>query len=200
MGQHAEINRVSSAYVDSFKVLSVIGGIVLASFYLLSSILLPIIISFTLYALLQPFTNYLVRRNINHSAAIIFMLILMLFFSILAISIALPQLLEQATFLKNKMPGIFNQLEGLLNLYSQKLAATTGIELNVSNIVVSILSQSSSLGNAILLKISEQVFAITLSMILVPLLTYFILKDFKQVRNKALNWLPNSSFELGWLI
>ncbi len=200
MGHHVETNRASSAYLDSFKVLSVIGGIVLAAFYLLSSVLLPIIISFTLYALLQPFTNYLVRKNINHSAAIIFMLILMLTASILAISFALPQLLKQAAFLKNKMPGIFSHLEGLLNVYSQKFADITGIEFNVSDVVVSILAQSSSLGNDLLLKISEQVFAITLSLILVPLLTYFILKDFKQVRNKALNWLPNSSFELGWLI
>jgi putative permease len=200
MGHHIETNQASSAYLDTFKVLAIISGIVLASFYLLSSVLLPIIFSFTLYAILQPFTNYLVRKNINHSVAIIFMLILMLISSILAISFALPQLLEQAAFLKNKMPGIFTHLEGLLNIYSQKLADATGIQFNVSDVVVSILAQSSSLGNALLLKISEQVFAITLSMILVPLLTYFILKDFKQVRNKALNWLPNSSFELGWLI
>ncbi len=65
---------------------------------------------------------------------------------------------------------------------------------------MSLLSQSSSLGNQLLITISEQVFAITLSMILVPFLTYFILKDYKSLRNKMMNWLPNPSFELGWLI
>lgn len=140
MGRQIESKQASSAYLDSFKVLAIIGGIVLASFYLLSSVLLPIIISFTLYALLEPFTNYLVRKNINHSAAIIFMLILMLISSILAISLALPQLLQQAAFLKNKMPGIFSQLEKLLNVYSQKFADVTGIQFNVSDIVVSIRS------------------------------------------------------------
>ena len=73
-------------------------------------------------------------------------------------------------------------------------------DFNVSDILVSLLSQSSSLGNTLLVTISEQVFAITLSLILVPLLTYFILKDFKSLRNKMMNWLPNPSFELGWLI
>jgi predicted PurR-regulated permease PerM len=35
---------------------------------------------------------------------------------------------------------------------------------------------------------------------LVPFLTYYLLRDFKNVRNRLMNWLPNSSFELGWLI
>lgn len=200
MSLHPETNQASAAYLHTFKLLGILTAVFLLSFYLLSSVLLPVIISFTLYALLEPLTNYLVRKKINHSMAIIMILIVMLITSILAISFALPQLLEQAAILKNKMPGIINHLENLLNVYSQKLAATVGIELNVSDIVVSILSQSSSIGNTLLLNISEQVFAITLSLILVPVMTYFILKDFKGVRNKMLNWLPNSSFELGWLI
>jgi putative permease len=200
MSLHIGTNQASSAHIDTFKLLGVLSAIFLLTFYLLSSVLLPIIISFTLYALLQPFTNYLVRKNINHSAAIITMLIVMLIFSIFAISFALPQLLEQAAFLKNKLPGILSHLEKLLTLYSDKFASSTGVNFNVSDIVVSILSQSSSLGNTLLVKISEQIVAITLSLILVPILTYFILKDFKFLRNKMLNWLPNSSFELGWLI
>lgn len=189
-----------TAYVQTFKIFIFVSGLIFASFYLLSSILLPVIISFTLYALIEPFTNYLVRKEVNHSLAIIFILILMLLFSILAISIALPQLLGQVTILKNKLPVIFNQFEHFLTIYSQKLGESMGIELNVSDILVSILSQSSSLGNSLLVTISEQVFAITLSLILVPLLTYFILKDYKSLRNKMMNWLPNPSFEVGWLI
>jgi predicted PurR-regulated permease PerM len=189
-----------SAYFKTFKIFVFVVGFILASFYLLSSILLPVIISFTLYALIQPFTNYLVRKDFNHSLAIILILILMLVFSILAISFALPQLLSQVTILKSKLPVIFNQFEHFLTIYSQKLGNFIGVDFNVSDILVSLLSQSSSLGNTLLVTISEQVFAITLSLILVPLLTYFILKDFKSLRNKMMNWLPNPSFELGWLI
>lgn len=193
-------SEASSAYLRTFKISALLMAVFLASFYLLSSVLLPIIISFTLYALVEPFTNFLVRKNINHSLAIILILIVMLSISILAISFALPQLFEQAAILKNKMPFIFNQFEHFLTLYSQKLADAIGVEFNVSDILVALLSKSSSLGNTLLVKISEQLFAITLSMILVPLLTYFILKDYKTLRNKMLCWLPNSRFELGWLI
>lgn len=177
-----------------------VSALILASFYLLSSILLPVIISFTLYALIEPFTNYLVRKQVNHSVAIIFILILMLSFSILAISFALPQLLGQAAILKSKLPIIFTQFEHFLTVYSQKLGDFMGVEFNVSDILVSLLSQSSSLGNSLLVTVSEQLLAITLSLVLIPLLTYFILKDYKSLRNKMMNWLPNPSFELGWMI
>jgi predicted PurR-regulated permease PerM len=190
----------SAAYLHTFKVFALLIALILGSFYLLSSILLPVIISFTLYALVEPFTNYLMRRNINHSLAIILLLVVMMSASFLAISFALPPLFHQVAVLKNKLPAIFDQFEHFTSLYSDKLGEMVGIDLNLSDVLVTVLSQSSSFGNALLVAISEQVAAITLSMILVPLLTYFILKDYKSFRNKMLNWLPNQSFELGWII
>ncbi len=200
MRSHTPLPVTGSAYLQTFKVSAILIAITLASFYLLSSVLLPIIISFTLYALLEPVTNYLLRKDINHSLAIIFILFLMLVFSFFAISFALPQLIAQAAILKNKLPAIFDQLEQFITQYSTQLADSFGIELDVSSILVSILAQSSSLGNMLLVGVTGQVFAITLAMILVPVLTYFILKDFKSLRNHLLNWLPNNRFELGWLI
>ncbi len=193
-------NEASAAYLQTIKISALLIALVLGSFYLLSSVLLPVIISFTLYALLEPFTKYLVRKNMNHSLAIIVILIMMLTISFLSISFALPQLFRQVTILKDKLPFIFEQFEQFATEYTQKLAEFSGVEFDTSSILVSILSQSSSLGNTLLLTVSEQVFAITLGLILVPILTYFILKDYKALRNKMLNWLPNSRFELGWLI
>ena len=193
-------SETSSAYLQTFKMLALLIGIILASFYLLSAILLPVIIAFVLYALLEPITLYLVRKNINHSLAIVLLLIVMLTVSFFAISFALPQLFEQVSILKDKLPFVFEQLEKTMSHYSQKIAAETGVEFNATDIFSAVASQFSSLGNSILVKTSEQVFSITLFMILVPLLTYFILKDYKSLRNKMLNWLPNASFELGWII
>jgi len=40
----------------------------------------------------------------------------------------------------------------------------------------------------------------TVTIILVPLFTFFLIRDYKGLRNRALDLLPNTSFELGWLI
>ncbi len=195
MSEHGD-----NAYLQTFKLFFWLIAITLASFYLLSSVMLPIIISFTLYALLEPVMNTLVRRGMNRSLAIALLLVLMLTVSILAISFALPPLFQQVAILKNKLPGLFGQFEQFITVYIDRLAAQLGVELNLSDILVNLLSQSTSLGNALLATLSASVAGITLSMILVPLLTYFILRDYKSLRNKLLDWLPNRRFELGWLI
>jgi predicted PurR-regulated permease PerM len=189
-----------NAYLQTFRLFFWLIAITLGSFYLLSSVMLPIIISFTLYALLEPVMNTLVRRGMNRSLAIALLLVLMLTASVLAISFALPPLFQQVAILKNKLPGLFGQFEQFITVYADRLGEQLGVELNVSEILVNLLSQSTSLGNTLLATISASVAGITLSMILVPLLTYFILRDYKSLRNKLLGWLPNRRFELGWLI
>ena len=189
-----------NAYLQTFRLFFWLIAITLASFYLLSSVMLPIIISFTLYALLEPVLNLLVRRGMNRSLAIALLLVLMLTVSVLAIGFALPPLFQQVAILKSKLPGLFGQFEQFLTVYTDRVGAQLGIELNVSDILVNLLSQSTSLGNALLATISSSVAGITLSMILVPLLTYFILRDYKSLRNRLMGWLPNHRFELGWLI
>ncbi|MFT7557271.1 MAG: putative permease [Planctomycetota bacterium] len=193
-------NKTSSPYIQTFKLFLIFVAVCLASFYLISSILLPVIISFTLYALFEPATLYLVRHNFNHSAAIAIVLIFLLITSFLAIGFALPQLFDQVIVLQTKLPDISTQLEQFLNSFGAKLSAQFGIELDTSELTFSLLSKSSSVGQSALIGFSNRVLNIVIIFILVPFLTYYLLKDFKKVRNKLMNWIPNSSFELGWLI
>ena len=192
--------QTSSAYVQTFKIFVGIVLVSLACIYLLSSILIPIIISFTLYALFEPATLHLVRHNINHSLSILIVLVLLVFFGFIAVGFALPQLFEQVSLLQAKLPQILVQLEKFLTHYSGQLSEQIGIDLNVSEVIISLLSQSSSFGQSLLLNLSNKLLGFTMISLLVPFLTYYLLKDFKTVRNALMNWLPNSSFELGWLI
>lgn len=192
--------KTRNAYVQTFKIFVCVIAVVLASFYLLSSVLVPIVISFTLYAIFEPATLYLVRHNVNHSLAILIVLVFLLFFTFIAIAFALPQLVEQIGLLQAKLPGIFTNLEKFLTKHSADISDQIGIDLNVPEIIISALSQSSSVGQTVLLEISNKLVGITIVLLLIPFLTYYLLKDFRSVRNRMMNWLPNSSFELGWVI
>jgi putative permease len=192
--------KTENAYTQTFKIFACMIAIVLAGFYLLSSVLIPIIISFTLYAIFEPATLYLVRHHVNHSLAIVIVLVFLVFFSFIAIGFALPQLVEQIGLLQAKLPSIFSKLEGFLTQYSTEFSDKIGVDLDVSDMIISTLSQSSSLGQSFLLNISNKLLGVTIVLLLVPFLTYYLLKDFRSVRNRMMNWLPNTSFELGWLI
>ncbi|MFT5658909.1 MAG: putative permease [Gammaproteobacteria bacterium] len=192
--------KARNAYAQTFKIFVCIVAIILSGFYLLSSVIIPVVISFTLYAIFEPVTLYLVRRQVNHSLAILIVLVFLVFFSFIAIGFALPQLIDQIGLLQAKLPFILSKLEAFLTHYSASFSEQIGVDLNISEIFISTLSQSATMGQSLLLNISDKLIGITIVLLLVPFLTYYLLKDFRSVRNRMMNWLPNSSFELGWLI
>ncbi len=189
-----------SPHLQTFKIFAIIVAVILAGFYLLSAVLVPVIISLTLYALFEPAVIYLVRHNVNHSLAIFIVLVFLLLASLVMIGFALPALFEQTSLLQAKLPQIASKLEKLLTEYGELLSERFGADLDVSEITLSFLSESSSLGQSILINVSNRLLNFVIIFVLVPFLTYYLLKDFKRARNELMDWLPNSSFELGWLI
>lgn len=189
-----------SPHLQTFRLFALIVAVCLAGFYLISSVLIPVIISFTLYALFQPAVVYLVRHDFNRSLSILIVLVLLLIGSALIIGLALPALVEQASLLQARLPQIVRQLEQLLSAYGEAIYSRIGADFDLSEITLSILSKSSSLGQAALIEASNRLVNFVIIFMLVPFLTYYLLKDFKHARNDMMNWLPNSSFELGWLI
>jgi putative permease len=193
-------NQSSSAYIQAFRMFVLIAVVCFASIYLMSAVLIPVIISFTLYALFEPTILMLVRHNVNRSLAILIVLVLLVFFCFLALGFALPQLFEQASLLQAKLPHILAKLGTFLSSQSHRLPAFIGADLDLSTTIVSVLAQSTSIGQSIILGTSNKLLSITIILVLVPFLTYYLLKDYRSVRNNMMNWLPNSQFELGWLI
>ena len=189
-----------SPQLRTFSLFALIVAVCLGSFYLISAVLIPVIVSFTLYALFQPAVLYLVRQNLNHSLSILVVLVLLVLGSSLIIAFALPALIEQISLLQAKLPSIIKQLETLITDYGQRFSARMGTDLDVSQLTLTVLSKSSSVGQAALIDVSNRLLNLVIIFILVPFLTYYLLKDFKRVRNDLMNWLPNSGFELGWLI
>lgn len=199
MNDSADI-RSTSANIQTFKAFAAIIAIGLASIYMISSVLIPVVISLTLYALFEPATIYLVRHNVNHSLSILIVLVVLVFVTFIAIGFALPQLIEQAGLLQAKLPQILSKLEGFLTHYNQQISELVGTEFDASDIIITMLSESSSFVQSLLLSLSNKLLNIIIFLILIPFLTYYMLKDFRSVRNRLMNWLPNSNFELGWLI
>lgn len=189
-----------SPHLQTFRIFALVVAVCLASFYLVSAVLIPVIISFTLYALFQPAVVYLVRHEINHALSILIVLVLLVIASALMIAFALPALIEQVSLLQSRLPQIATQLQQWLTAYADRLSTRMNVDIDVAEVILSILSKSSSLGQAALIEVSNRLLNIVIIFILVPFLTYYLLKDFRRARNEMMNWLPNSSFELGWLI
>ena len=190
----------SHSHFKTVQVFAAIAALFLASILILSSILIPIIISFSLYSFLQPFTVWLISKNVKRPFAIIISLLLMVFASVVAFVYALPRLFDQLLKLQQRLPDMLTIIEKYAEIGSLKITQYTGVVLNIPEMAMGILSQSYSIGNTALITISDQLIGIAIASILIPFITYFLLKDYKKFRNNMMNWLPNKHFELGWII
>lgn len=183
----------------SLIIFSAIMSLAGLSAYLLAPLLIPIILSFALYALFDPVSNYLQRKGFNDGIAAILVLILLVVICIVGISIVFPMLAEQLLLLQAKIPKLWEfltkfsfQVKDILNGY--------GLKFDPNVITKPIMSASSDWGKDAVIRLSNLLIDMTTTVILVPLFTFFLIRDYKQLRNKALDLLPNKSFELGWLI
>lgn len=167
--------------------------------YLLEPLLIPIILSFALYALFDPVSNSLQRKGINDSVAALLVLLLLVVISAIGISIVFPMLAEQLLVLQAKMPKLWEFLNNFSSQI-QNMLKGYGIDFDPNTITKPVMSMSSEWGKDAVVKLSNMLISMTVAIILVPLFTFFLIKDFKLMRNKTLDLLPNKSFELGWLI
>ena len=167
--------------------------------FLLAPLLIPIILSFALYALFDPISNMLQRNGINDSLSALLVLLLLVIISILGVSIVFPMLAEQLLVLQTKMPKLWEFLTQFSNQI-RSLLSNYGINFDPNSITKPLMNMSSAWGKDAVIKLSNMLIDMTVTIILVPLFTFFLIRDYKGLRNRALDLLPNTSFELGWLI
>lgn len=167
---------------------------------LLAPLLIPIIISFALYAILEPLSSYLERRGFSRSAASFTVLFLLVLIASFAIALLMPQLSAQLTDLQQQLPQVWKTLLDFAQYSSQFIAQSIGVSLEASNIMQPFFDHANEWGKTALVEGSNIIISFTILMVLVPIFTFFLIRDYRALRNRLLDMLPNSSFELGWLI
>ena len=167
---------------------------------LLAPLLIPIIISFALYAILEPLSSWLERHGFSRTSASLSVLLLLVLLATLAIALLMPQLSAQLTDLQQQLPLVWKTLLDFAQQSSQFIAQSIGISVEASNIMQPFFDQANDWGKTALVQGSNILISFTILMVLVPIFTFFLIRDYRAMRNKLLDMLPNSSFELGWLI
>lgn len=175
--------------------------IVIASLaYLLAPLLIPVIISFALYALLEPLTSMIERQGLSRNASSLSVLLLLVLFASLTFSLFLPHLSAQLAQLQTQLPLVWKTLMAFAEDSSSYIVQSLGLDLNTDSITDPLFAQANALGRTALIEGSNLVISFSILIVLVPIFTFFLVRDYRSFRNHLLDMLPNSSFELGWLI
>lgn len=167
--------------------------------WLLNPVIIPILVSLVLYVCLSPVHLWLTNRGWRADLSALFILLSLLFIAMVPGSIMFISLSEQMAVWQSKASIAGESLNTLLSDAS-KLLAQWQLNIEVEQLKRNIMSAFSSGDQTLLQSVSNMVVGVSTSLLLVPFITFFLLRDFDSLKNRLLNSLPNRYFELGWLI
>jgi putative permease len=181
--------------------LSFLGFLFVASIIviLIQPVLVPVLLSFTLYALLEPISDALYRLGMRRSYTAFICMLVLLSISTAIVLLVVPELVAQVGLIQSKLGYLESIISSIFDNISVQLGAW-GVHSDLSESQGLFQKIRPELDLATVLASSNIMIEIVVTAVLVPLFTFFLVRDFQTLRQTVLGTLPNRYFELGWLI
>ncbi|VAW63024.1 hypothetical protein MNBD_GAMMA11-1687 [hydrothermal vent metagenome] len=186
--------------IRTIFIFSLLFSIIALFAALLKPLLVPIIISFALYALLEPVSEVFERYGLPASTSSLSVLLILIAFTAMGISLLLPHLAAQLSSLQDQLPAVWESIKSAITRINQHMVSSSGIDMQSTELMPHFVRQANEWGKTALLEASNFLINLSLLLVLVPIFTFFLIRDFRTFRNKLLDRLPNAFFESGWLI
>ena len=175
------------------------AGLAALLLWLLQPVLVPLLLSCVLYSLLEPLTNRLEGHQYSQTMAITLVLLGLLSVIVFVLTSVAPLLLTQLEQLQSHLPQILQSLDHISQSVIQWLRGTLRLNIDGFNVADQGLVQMQRWGASAVMSSAGFVLQASMIAVLVPLITFFLLRDYRRMRNRSMSLLPNSRFELGWI-
>ncbi len=181
--------------------LHLIAGIVATAviFFILSPVIPAMVISFLFYIALEPLAARLCLYGFSRMQAALSVILLIIVSIGLFSFMGFDSMTRQFQSVYVQLNSIKQQLgEQIINMNNKLIEQGFNVDLSAlhaatAESTISMDMELLEFGSAIILSIASY-------FLLVPLILFFLLKDYRSIRNMALGLLPNRYFELGWLV
>lgn len=168
--------------------------------WLLAPLIVPILLSFVLYAALEPLSGALARRGMGPGAAALTVLTGLGIAVALAVSFLFPYAARQLQQVNERLPVVWETLNDAGRAIAGEIEARFGVRMELDRLVEFAGGLDRDWTREIVIEGSNFLVTTAGILLLLPLFTFFLIRDWKDLRSRMLNLLPNRSFELGWLI
>ena len=168
--------------------------------WLLKTIMLPIVISSVMYVLLDPAVNLLRQRGVNKTLAITIVLALVIGVVSWFIVTMVPLLGDQLASFRQRLPQAWDNVSQLVNRIEIWLTEVAGVTIDRGGLLQSATTAMRGASGKLIGHASSAIADLAMWIMLIPLISFFFLRDFKSLRNGVLGWIPNSLFERSLLI
>jgi predicted PurR-regulated permease PerM len=178
-----------------WRVFLVVLGIafVIVVFPYVKDVLIMIIVAGTLSVLLSPMVDFLESKGFRRGWAILVVMTLILLLIAFAISLIVPRIIhaiESLTplFQSSTISGFSTKIEGFFEKNFHNVELARNVTAKVNEITVNLLG---SLGNLL-----KSVSSFLASMFIIPVITFFLIKDTRRFKKAIISQVPNKYFEL----
>lgn len=166
---------------------------------LLKPVLVPLIIAFILFSILDPLKNRLIRSGLNTITSIVIVLLGVISIGVICLVIGVPLVLDQWEWLQTRLPTIATQVATILDSFSASVVNAMGMQVD-TKLGERWLTDLKSQGSDAVVSSAGIMVQSVFALVFIPLITFFLLRDYRKMRNTAMSWFPNRAYELAWLI
>jgi len=192
----------NSTYKATTKILIWLAGTIIFLYlvYLLTEILIIIALAILLAFIFAPFVSLLEARGFNRLTSTLIIFGIFGFLIYLSMSVIIPKLIFQMNQLVEALQGFsfdeeMKALEAAILRYLPFLepgSLTTRIETLFSSQLVNIIDSTTTVLSSII--------SIIAVLIIVPFVTFFLLKDNRRIFQGILHTVPNKYFEMSYYV
>lgn len=182
----------------------IFGGVIFTGWvlYLLAPVLTPFLVAALLAYLGDPVVDRLQRFRLSRTLSVIIVFASMLIVGLILLLILIPLVEQQLSAFVRRFPDFINWLQGTL---IPRLSATLGFDpatINLDAIKQTIMGNWQDIGNIagrVLMKISQSgqaVFAWLAWLLLIPVVTFYLLRDWDDLLVRIYELLPRKQAAL----
>jgi len=170
-------------------------------FYVAAPILFTLALSAMFYMALSPSVDDLVSKRVNKGAAVAIVMVVVVAFMLGLTALLYPVIAQQVDEFSSRAGTLEVHILTLctdLNswLQAHHLGRGFDAEATAYSLLESLTRRADAMSDSVASWFNE----IAFSLLLVPLITFFLLKDYRSLRNNGMQLLPNRYFEMGWLV
>lgn len=165
--------------------------------YLLAPVLTPFVASALLAYIGDPFADRLQRLRMPRTIAVICVFLLTFIFISLLVMLVVPLVRTQITALLDALPSIIAQIEQVwLPRVGDLLGTEPGEDVGVAAFLARYSDMAANWGTAILVSVGKSggaLAAAVISLFLVPILTFYMLRDWDFIISRLAALVPSAS-------
>jgi predicted PurR-regulated permease PerM len=185
--------------IQALTVFVILCALLIGIAWLFKPVIFALLVSFTLYALLEPVGNQMTGRGISPASSASIILCLLVCISAISTLMGFPKLLDGVMAIQQKLTVLKSTLHEWLEKL-QFLLERSGIQFDKSGFNQYLQDSNTELNLDVIIQGSNILLDISGTLLLVPFIVFFLLRDYKSSRNRLLSMLPNEYFEMGWSI